>query len=123
MLFVSYISKYNFSYTTFKSLRSIHFYELILLIQQGCIKLFKKYIYNGTKDFLKNSSTVYSSKHPEKKNQSSHKKNIEQHNCLTLIIRNVSNHHIRMISEASCDTDDWSNNAENSALHLRNNYT
>ncbi len=28
-----------------------------------------------------------------------------------------------MISEASCDTDDWSNNAENSALHLRNNYT
>ncbi len=25
-----------------------------------------------------------------------------------------------MISEISCDTEDWSNNAENSALHQRN---
>ncbi len=25
-----------------------------------------------------------------------------------------------MISEASCDTEDWSNDAENSALHHRN---
>ncbi len=32
------------------------------------------------------------------------------------VIRNVSraaNHHIRMISEGSCDTEDWSNDAEN----------
>ncbi len=29
-------------------------------------------------------------------------------------------HHIRMISEGSCDTEDWSNDAENSALHHRN---
>jgi len=29
-------------------------------------------------------------------------------------------HNIRMISEASCDTEDWSNDAENSALHHRN---
>ncbi len=39
---------------------------------------------------------------------------------LTLIIfRNVSgaaNHPIRMISEGSCDSEDWSNGAENSAL-------
>jgi len=38
----------------------------------------------------------------------------------TLIItRNDSwaaNQHIRMISEGSCDTKDWSNDAENSAL-------
>ncbi len=27
-----------------------------------------------------------------------------------------SNQHIRMISEGSCDTEDWSNDAENSAL-------
>ncbi len=27
---------------------------------------------------------------------------------------------IRMISERSCDTEDWSNDAENSALHHRN---
>jgi len=29
-------------------------------------------------------------------------------------------HHIRVISEGSCDTEDWSNDAENSALHRRN---
>jgi len=30
------------------------------------------------------------------------------------------NQHIRVISEGSCDTEDWSNDAENSALHHRN---
>ncbi len=37
--------------------------------------------------------------------------------------KNVSwapNQHIRMISEGSRDTEDWSNDAENSALHHRN---
>ncbi len=41
----------------------------------------------------------------------------------TLIIKNISwaaNQHIRMISEESCDTEDWSNDAENSALHYKN---
>ncbi len=36
-----------------------------------------------------------------------------------IIIRNVSlapNQHIIMISEGSCDPEDWSNDAENSAL-------
>ncbi len=35
------------------------------------------------------------------------------------INKNVSwaaNQHIRMISEGSCDTEDWRNDAENSAL-------
>ncbi len=39
-----------------------------------------------------------------------------------IIIINVSwaaNPHIRMISEGSCDTEDWSNDAENSALYHR----
>ncbi len=27
-----------------------------------------------------------------------------------------------MISEGSCDTEDWSNDAENSALHYRNKW-
>ncbi len=27
-----------------------------------------------------------------------------------------------MISKGSCDTEDWSNDAENSALHHRNKY-
>ncbi len=44
----------------------------------------------------------------------------------TLIkIRNVSwaaNQHIRMISEESCDTEDWSNDDENSALITEINY-
>ncbi len=43
---------------------------------------------------------------------------------LTLIMTmNASceaNQHIKMISEESCDTEDWSNDAENSALHDRN---
>ncbi len=30
--------------------------------------------------------------------------------------------HIRMISEGSCDTEDWNNNAENSALITEINY-
>ncbi len=36
-----------------------------------------------------------------------------------MIIRNVfwaENQYIRMISEGSCDTEDWSNDADNSAL-------
>jgi len=40
-----------------------------------------------------------------------------------IIIRNVSraaNHHIRLISDGSCDTEDWSNDAKNSVLHHRN---
>ncbi len=42
-----------------------------------------------------------------------------------IIIRNVScaaTQHIRMISEGSCDTEDWSNDAENSALIVEINY-
>ncbi len=31
-----------------------------------------------------------------------------------------NNQHIRMISEGSCDTEDWRNDAENSALRHRN---
>ncbi len=34
-----------------------------------------------------------------------------------------SRQHIRMISEGSCDTEDWSNDAENSALIITNNYS
>uniref|UniRef100_A0A672JSD9 Kelch like family member 23 n=1 Tax=Sinocyclocheilus grahami TaxID=75366 RepID=A0A672JSD9_SINGR len=32
----------------------------------------------------------------------------------------TANNHIRVISEGSCDTEDWSYDAENSALHHRN---
>ncbi len=42
-----------------------------------------------------------------------------------IIIRNVywaGNQYIRMISEGSCDTEDWSNDAENSALITGINY-
>ncbi len=34
----------------------------------------------------------------------------------------AANQHIRMISEGSCDTEDWSNDAENSALITEINY-
>ncbi len=42
-----------------------------------------------------------------------------------IIIINVSwaaNLYIRMISEGSCDTEDWSNDAENTALITEINY-
>ncbi len=49
-----------------------------------------------------------------KKDQDFHK-NIKQHKCFQLIlIRKVSwapNHHIKMISDCSCDAEDWSNSA------------
>ncbi len=34
----------------------------------------------------------------------------------------AANQHIRMISEESCDTEDWSNDAENTALITGINY-
>ncbi len=34
----------------------------------------------------------------------------------------ASNQHISLISEVSCDTEDWSNDAENSALITGINY-
>ncbi len=34
----------------------------------------------------------------------------------------AANQHIRMISEGSCDTEDWSNDAENSAFITAINY-
>ncbi len=34
-----------------------------------------------------------------------------------------ANKYIRVISERSCDTDDWSTDAEHSALHHTINYT
>jgi len=34
----------------------------------------------------------------------------------------ISNKTISRISEGSCDPEDWSNDAENSALHHRNNF-
>jgi len=42
-----------------------------------------------------------------------------------MFLKEVSsiNHHIRRISEGSCDTEDWSNDAENSALITGINYT
>ncbi len=57
--------------------------------------------------------TLYSSKNQIKKYHVTFQKNqYEAAQVSTLII----NQHIRMISEGSCDTEDWSNDAENSAL-------
>ncbi len=45
---------------------------------------------------------------------------------LLILIRNVSwaaNQHIIMISEGSRDTEDWSNDAENTALIIAINYS
>jgi len=53
---------------------------------------------------------------PEKKNQGFHKNSFQHVSCFF----KAANHHIRLISEGSCDTEDWSNDAENSALHNTN---
>ncbi len=59
--------------------------------------------------------SFYSSKNPEKSyltvldidnNNNNNNKNVYW----------TANQHIRMISEGSCDTEDWSNDAENLAL-------
>ncbi len=79
--------------------------EINPFVQQGCIKCIELSIYQR---ILK------------KRCHDLHK-NIKQHNLI--ILRNVSwaaNQYIRMISEGSCDTEDWSNDAENSALCHRN---
>ncbi len=49
--------------------------------------------------------------------------NIENNEMLKMMKINVSwapNQPIKIISEGSCDIEDWSNDAENSALHHRN---
>ncbi len=64
--------------------------------------------------------TLYLSKNSEKMYHSFHK----FHNSTVFNIDNNQkcffNQHIRIISEGSCDTEDWRNDAENSALHYRN---
>ncbi len=40
----------------------------------------------------------------------------QKHLSSTTVSTLIINQHIRMISEGSCDTEDWSNDAENSAL-------
>ncbi len=99
----------------FKSLGSVRFFfsrvEINTCIQQGCIKLIK----SDSKDMY--NEDLFKNKFPQK-----HK---GAQRFTKLFIRNVSwaaNQHIRMISEGSCDTEDWSNDAGNSALHHRNNY-
>ncbi len=44
----------------------------------------------------------------------------ESEDYLSIQINAVLEHHIRMICEGTYDTKDWSNDAENSALHHRN---
>ncbi len=54
----------------------------------------------------------FSSKNPEKKHQFPQNYEAAKLISTLIIIRNVSwaaNQHIRMISEGSCDTEDWSN--------------
>ncbi len=75
---------------------------------------------------ISNKCHSFKSKNPEKYNVALFPQNYEAAQLFSkLIIRNTSwtaNHHIRMISEESCDTEDWSNDAENSALITAINY-
>ncbi len=67
--------------------------------------------------------TFYSPKSPEKWITVSTKYEAAQLFLTLTILRHFSwaaNQVIRMISEGSRDTEEWSNDAENSALHHRN---
>ncbi len=69
--------------------------------------------------------TFYSAKKTEKNYQGFLKYYSAQLFSTLIIIRNVSwaaNQYIILISEESCDTEDWSNDAENSALITEINY-
>ncbi len=60
--------------------------------------------------------TFYSSKNSVKEKCVSFHKNKQHSSFQQITVRNVSwaaNQHVRMISEGSCDTEDWSNDAEN----------
>ncbi len=39
---------------------------------------------------------------------------------IIIIFLELQNQYIRMISDGFCDTEDWSNDAENSAVHHSN---
>ncbi len=66
--------------------------------------------------------TFFSSKDLENASQFPQKYEAAQLFSILIIIINASNQHIRMISEGSCDTEDWSNDAGNSALITGINY-
>ncbi len=53
---------------------------------------------------------------------STHENSLEKISVSTKIIKlKLENQlHIRIISEGSCDTEDWRNDAENTAAHHRN---
>ncbi len=67
------------------------------------------------------SLTLYSSKNLEKKYHR-FQTNIKFPNIKKKLPTLIINQHIIMISEGSCDTEDWSNDAENSALITGINY-
>ncbi len=67
--------------------------------------------------------TFYSPKSPEKWITFSTKYEAAQLFLTLTILRHFSwaaNQVISMISEGSCDTEEWSNDAENSAFHYMN---
>ncbi len=87
---------------------------MLVFSKDALIKSDSKDIYNVTNDF-------YSSQNPEKQNVSRFPQKywVAQLFSTLIIIRNVSwaaNQNIKMISEESCDTEDWSNDDANSDL-------
>ncbi len=89
----------------------IYFKEINTFIQQGCIKNADSLNFLFFKKSWKSVSVSTNI--------------LSQQFSTWIIFRNASwaaNQHIRMISEGSWDTEDWSNDAENSALVTGINY-
>ncbi len=80
---------------TVKTFTMLHFFQINAVFQNSC-----------------------SSKNP-KKNINQHK--IDNNKKIKYILISP-NQHIIIISEGLCETEDWSNDAENSALHHRNKW-
>ncbi len=92
------------------------FYKLILLFWRE-VKLINVIVktYIVRKDLYFKQMLFFLTLYSSKKKVSCSKKQYEAAKQFEHII----NQHIRMLYEGSCDTEDWSNDAENSWLHHR----
>ncbi len=108
----------------FNSISDFH-KEIEKEIKKGVSKIFLKEMntFSQQVKLIKSDSSVSLALsqrilHSFHKIMKQHNFNID--NSLIINASWAANQHIRMISEGSCDTEDWSNNAENAAVHHRN---
>ncbi len=106
--FLFFESLINKKYRILYFLTICLYYHYLSIYHPCCVKVFNSFVYcNNVLYYFFIYQIIL-------KKVSQVPKNIKQHNCFQHWL------YIRMISEESCDTEDWSNDAENSALLHRN---